>query len=124
MSYRFIFLGLLVVCTSSLAAKIKHQPISVEATNYIKKSLKFEELLKECNEYEYGFFASTVTTKTSKVENIEIVDWAVVDNIGTKMDLHLYSFQTTNGKVTSKMKLIHESEDWQYYLDECKAHDK
>lgn len=120
----YIFLGLLAISTSVVAGKFKHQPISYEATSYVKKSLKSEELLKQCGEYEYKIFATGVTTKKMGLEITEIVQWAVSDNIGSKMDLHIYGFKTTNGKVTSELELVHESADWQYYLDECKAHNK
>ena len=117
----YIILGLLAISTSVFAGKFKHQPISYEAKSYVKKSLKLDELLKQCGEYEYKIFATGVTTKQFNGKITEIVKWAVSDNIGTKMDLHLYGFKTTNGKVTSELALVHESADWQYYLDECKA---
>jgi hypothetical protein len=120
----FIFFGLLAISTSGVAGKFKHQPISYEAKSYVKQSLKSDELVKQCNEYEYKIFATGVTTKKIGSEITEIVQWAVSDNIGTKMDLHIYGFKTTNGKVTSELALVHESTDWQYYLEECKAHNK
>lgn len=118
------FLGLLAISTSGVAAKFKHQPISLEATSYVKQSLKLDELLKHCDEYGYEIYATGVTTKKYGGEITEIVEWTVTDNIGTKMDLHLYGFETTNGKITAKLSLIHKSEDWQYYLEECKAQNK
>jgi len=124
MKHAYIFLGFLAISTLGIAGEFKHQPISLEATSYVKQSLKSDELLKQCGEYEYKIFATGVTTKKFGGEITEIVEWAVSDNIGTKMDLHIYGVETTNGKVTSKMSLIHKSEDWQYYLDECKAHNK
>ena len=124
MSYRFIFLGLLIFSASGTASKFKHQPISTEAKSYVHKSLKVNELLEVCNQYEYEIVATGVITKTNSKEKIEIVNWIVADNIGTKMDLHIYGFKTTNGKVTSELELVHESSDWQFYLDECKADNK
>lgn len=121
MNYKTILFGLLFIGTPSVAAQFKHEPISSEAASYVEQALKFDELLKVCGQYNYEVLASSVKNYSS---GVEIVTWTVVDFIGTKMDQHIYGFKTTDGKVTSELRLVHESEDWHYYLDECKIQNK
>jgi hypothetical protein len=102
MNLKFGVIGLLFV-NSVFANDLEKQQPSQEAISYVESFLDVKN-----------------KTKGSS----ETIEWAVVDSVNTKKGLHLYSFKTTNGKVTSDIKLIHEDEDWQYYFDECKAHNK
>lgn len=124
MKQGLILLVLLALSASSFAAKFKHEPISFEAKKYVRDKLKFADIKKVCREYEYKIFAMSVVTEISNDKTTEEIEWAVVDNIGTKMDLHIYGFTTINGKVTKALELVHESADWKYYLEECKANNK
>lgn len=124
MKQGLILLVILAISASTLAGKFKHEPISSEAKKYVKETLKYNEIKKVCSEYDYKIFAMSVVTETTNLKTNEEIEWAVVDNIGTKMDLHIYGFTTTNGKVTKGFKLVHESADWKHYLEECKTHNK
>jgi len=131
MNLKFGVIGLLFV-NVVVANNIEHQPLSQETISYVENFLDVKNRTETCKQYKYKIFSGTIEKEYHNINfekfktkgSSETIEWAVVDSVNTKKGLHLYSFKTTNGKVTSDIKLIHEDEDWQYYFDECKAHNK
>ncbi len=131
MNLKFGVIGLLFV-NSVFANDLEKQQPSQEAISYVESFLDVKNKTKACQQYKYKIFSGTIKKEYHNINveefktkgSSETIEWAVVDSVNTKKGLHLYSFKTTNGKVTSDIKLIHEDEDWQYYFDECKAHNK
>ncbi len=116
MTYRILLLGLLLV--SSLAkANVKPKPVSALIDAYVKIQLDFYSLKKACGDYDY----KTYEVKTQKFsDGVTVIDWMVVDRVGTKVDQRFFTFQTTNLDVTSVFQSLGESNDWQANIAKCK----
>ena len=117
MIYRIIFLSLLVFSLSAVA-NMTPDPIPIEIDSYVKKYINFNKLKQKCEEYRYQI----ITVKIERFDDgTTITDWMVIDNIGSKVDQRFFTFQTTNGEVTSKFKSLRESKDWLTNFQECKS---
>jgi len=120
MNYRILSLWVLFFSTFA-TANTKPEPISPLIDAYVKIQLDFDNIKKACGDYDYKI----LETKTQKFSSgITIIDWMIIDNIGTNMDQRFFTFQTTNLEVSSMFLLLSKSKSWQKNFDECKAHNK
>jgi hypothetical protein len=117
MNYRVLLFGGLFFSSITLAVTDqKNTSQLIDA--YVKIHLDFDNIKKVCGAYDY----QVLETKTEKLNNgVRIIDWMVIDKIGTKMDQRFFTFQTTNLEVTSMFTVLSKSKDWQKNIDGCKS---
>lgn len=117
MNYRVLFLGVFFFSTFA-TANTKSTPVSPLIDAYVKIQLDFDNIKKACGDYDYKI----LQTKTQKFSNgITIIDWMIIDNIGTHMDQRFFTFQTTNLEVSSMFTSLSKSKSWQKNFDGCKS---
>ncbi len=116
MTYRMLLLGVLLV--SSLAkANVESKPVSALIDSYVKIQLDFYTLKKACGDYDYKIYE----VKTQRFsDGVTVIDWMIVDRIGTKFDQRFFTFQTTNLDVSSMFQSLGKSDDWQANIAQCK----
>jgi len=117
MNYRILFLWVLLVSTLAKAS-VEPRSVSPLIDSYVKIQLDFDNLKKACGEYDYQIHE----VKNQKFSNgVTVIDWMVVDRIGTKVDQRFFTFQTTNIEVTSMFQSLSKSNDWQENYAQCKS---
>lgn len=120
MKFRILFLGLMLVC-GLVQASVEAKSVSALIESYVKIQLDFDSLKKACNDYDYKIYQ----VKTQKFSNgITVIDWMVVDRVGTKVDQRFFTFQTTDLEVTAIFQSLGEAADWHGNIAYCKTHNK